>query len=120
VPGTKVDTIALPFGKSPKNKQLLVSGSFAGQRYSNRAVLLVGADPAPAPISKRFNPMRLPRIQALSKDKASGSEFWLDRIKNDHPGRYVSDGDPNTTTIPSSLESKCDKTHLNGATLRVY
>ncbi|MCW3052778.1 MAG: hypothetical protein JWN14_1948, partial [Chthonomonadales bacterium] len=45
---------------------------------------------------------------------------WLDHIKNDHPGRFISDGDPNTTTIPSSLESKCDKTHLNGAILRVY
>ena len=117
-PGTKVDTIALPMGISPVNKKLLVKGSYAGQAYANRAVLLVGAEPAPAPISKRFKPMRLPRIQAL--DGPSGSTFYLDKIKNGQMGRYISDGDPNTTTIPSSLESKCDKTHLNGATLRVY
>lgn len=117
-PGTKVDTVALPMGISPKNKKLLASGSYHGQAYSNRAVLLVGANPAPAPISKRFNPMRLPRIQACEQN--SGSTFWLDRIKKGEMGRYVSDGDPGTTTIPSSLERKCDKTHLNGATLRVY
>ena len=117
-PGTKVDTVALPMGISPKNKKLLASGSYNGQTYANRAVLLVGANPAPAPISKRFNPMRLPRIQACEQD--SGSTFWLDRIKNGGMGRYVSDGDPTKTTIPSSLERKCDKTHLNGATLRVY
>ncbi len=117
-PGTKVDTIALPMGISPVNKKLLASGSYEGQSYSNRAVLLVGAEPARAPISKKFNPMRLPRIQAL--DGPSGSTFWLDRIKNGDSGRYISDGDPATITIPSSLESKCDKSHLNGATLRVY
>lgn len=117
-PGTKVDTIALPMGISPNNKKLLAAGSADGQTYSNRAVLLVGAGPAPAVISKRFNPMRLPRIQAL--DGPAGSTFWLDQIKAGKPGRYVSDGDPDTTTIPSSLEGKCDKSHLNGATLRVY
>ena len=117
-PNTKVDTMALPMGISPKNKKLLASGSYNGQTYSNRAVLLVGANPAPAPISKRFNPMRLPRIQACEEN--SGSTFWLDRIKKGDMGRYVSDGDPSTTTIPSSLERKCDKTHLNGAALRVY
>ncbi len=117
-PGTKVDTMALPMGISPKNKKLLVSGTWNGQAYSNRAVMLVGANPAPAPISKRFNPMRLPRIQA--GDKASMSTFWLDSIKNGDQGRYISDGDPGTVTIPASLESKIDKSHLNGATLRVY
>ena len=117
-PGTKVDTVALPMGISPKNKKLLASGTYDGQTYSNRAVLLVGANPAPAPISKRFNPMRLPRIQACEQD--SGSTFWLDRIKKGEMGRYVSDGDPSTTTIPASLERKCDKAHLNGAALRTY
>jgi len=117
-PGTKVDTVALPMGISPKNKKLLASGSYQGQTYANRAVLLVGANPAPAPISKRFDPMRLPRIQACEEN--SGSTFWLDRIKKGEMGRYISDGNPATTTIPSSLERKCDKGHLNGATLRVY
>lgn len=117
-PGTKVDTVALPMGISPKNKKLLASGIYNGQTYSNRAVLLVGANPAPAPISKRYNPMRLPRIQACEQD--SGSTFWLNRIKNGGMGRYISDGDPHTTTIPASLEKKCDKAHLNGSTLRVY
>lgn len=117
-PGTKVDTIALPMGISPQNKKLLAAGEANGQKYANRAVLLVGANPAPAPISKRFNPMRLPRVQAL--EGPSGSTFWLDRIKSGEMGRYVSDGDPDTTTIPSSLEKKCDQSHLNGAKLRVY
>ena len=84
-PGTKVDTIALPMGISPKNKKLLASGSYEGQTYSNRAVLLVGANPAPAPISKRFNPMRLPRIQALRTGQRQHFLARPDQERRDGP-----------------------------------
>ena len=40
-----------------------MSGAADGVEYHNRAVLLVGSNPAPAPSSAKFNPLRLPRIQ---------------------------------------------------------
>ncbi|HLK56878.1 MAG TPA: polysaccharide deacetylase family protein [Chthonomonadaceae bacterium] len=117
-PNAKIDTIALPYGISPKNKDLLASGSYQGQAYANRAVLLVGANPALPPTAPKFNPMRLPRIQA--SDIPSASTVWLDHLK-EYPGeRYVSDGDPATVTAPKSKAAKVDQSKLNGATLRLY
>ena len=97
LPGTKVESIALPMGISPRNRALLASGVGAGQRYANKAVLLVGANPAPSPFSKEFKPLRLPRIQAV--EGPLGITYWLDYLKK--PGRrFVSDGDPAKVTLP--------------------
>jgi peptidoglycan/xylan/chitin deacetylase (PgdA/CDA1 family) len=99
LPGTKVESIALPMGISPKNRALLVSGTGNGQRYTNKAVLLVGANPAPSPFSPEFKPLRLPRIQAV--EGPLGITYWLDYLKK--PGRrFVSDGDPARVTLPAT------------------
>jgi peptidoglycan/xylan/chitin deacetylase (PgdA/CDA1 family) len=117
-PQAKVDTIALPDGVAPRNRALLASGAYEGQRYVNRAALLVGANPAPSPVSPKFKPMHLPRIQAT--EGVMGITYWLDDLQR-HPGRrYVSDGDPNTITVPRSQQSAVDKAKLNGASLRLY
>lgn len=98
LPGTPVTTIALPMGISPKDRTLLAEGSFAGRAYTNEAVLLVGANPAPSPHQKEFNPLRLPRIQAVEGD--SGITDWLNRLGKSKTA-YVSDGDPAKVTVPS-------------------
>ena len=54
VPDAKVDTLALPLGVHARNRALEASGASAGQSYANRAVLLVGAGPAPAPAAKKI------------------------------------------------------------------
>ncbi len=96
LPGTKVESIALPMGISPRNRALLASGKGAGQTYVNKAVLLVGANPALSPFDKAFKPMRLPRIQAV--EGPMGITYWLDYLKK--PGRrFVSDGDPARETL---------------------
>jgi peptidoglycan/xylan/chitin deacetylase (PgdA/CDA1 family) len=101
LPDTKVESIALPMGISPKNKALLKSGTYNGTTYANKAVMLVGANPGPSPFSKKFDPMAWPRIQAV--EGPSGSTYWLDKLKK--PGvRYVSDGDPKVVTVPKSEE----------------
>jgi peptidoglycan/xylan/chitin deacetylase (PgdA/CDA1 family) len=117
-PQAQIDTVALPLGIAPRNRALLASGEYQGQHYANRAVLLVGAGPAPSPVAAKFKPMRLPRIQA--NELPYGITFWLDILKR-HPNlRFVSDGDPNTVTVPRSQADKVDKSHLNGLTLRTY
>jgi len=122
-PSAVVDTLALPMGISPRkdkaqNLALLASGESGGEKYTNRAVLMVGAEPARCPESPKFDPMRLPRVQAV--EGMSGITFHLDNLKAHPKLRYVSDGDPNTVTIPKSIESRIDKTKLQGANLRVY
>lgn len=117
-PAAEVETLALPMGISPHNKALLPSGEYAGQKYTNKAVLLVGANPAPSPVSARYNPMRLPRIQACEGD--AGITYWLDDLKRHADRRYISDGDPTTVTVQKPKGDTVDKTKLLGATLRVY
>lgn len=73
------DSIALPYGISPKDRSLL-------KRYY-KAALLVGANPAPSPISKDLDPLRLPRIQSIEGD--FGITYWLDRIEQGKTSVYV-------------------------------
>jgi hypothetical protein len=102
LPGTPVETIALPMGISPRDRTLLAKGSFGGRAYTNAAVLLVGANPAPSPHTAAFDPLRLPRIQAVEGE--AGITDWLDRLRK--PGAvYVSDGDPGRVTRPASPPS---------------
>lgn len=111
LPETPVESIALPMGISPKNRDLLKHGIFNGVPYSNKAVLLVGANPAPSPYHVKFQPMRLPRIQA--SDGEAGSTYWLDYLKM--PGRrYVSDGNPETVTAPKAEVKNIRRERLNG------
>lgn len=118
VPQVKMETVALPLGSMPHNRALLASGEYQGQHYANRAVMLVGANPAPSPVAVKYDPMRLPRIQA--NEQPFGLTFWLDDLKRHPQRRYVSDGDPNTITVPRADADKVDKTKLTGVTLREY
>ena len=118
VPDAKVDTLALPLGIHARNRALEAGGASAGQSYANRAVLLVGAEPAPASASKKFDPLRLPRIQAC--EGASGITYWLDDLKRHPRRRYVSDGDSGTVTIPKSRTNNLETTLLQGSRLRSY
>ena len=128
-PDAVVDTLALPFGVSPKNKELAEEGESGGVKYHNRAVLLVGANPAPAPGTVKFNPLRLPRIQAYAG--LMGSDQWLASFQSHPKMRYISDGDPATVTVPQASvlkgppqrprdNAKIDPTQLGAAKLRTY
>lgn len=115
LPDTPVVSIALPMGISPKNRSLLAKGTFGGQPYSNGSVMLVGANPAPSPFSKSFDPMRIPRIQAV--EGASGITDWLDQMKK-QKSAYVSDGDPSTVTVPAAKSREISPARLQGQALK--
>ena len=117
-PEAVVDTLALPFGVSPRNKKLAEEGASGGVQYHNRAVLLVGANPAPAPGTLKWNPMRLPRIQAYAGEL--GSDYWLGYFRQKPALRYISDGDPATVTVPKAREPRLDPAKLGAAKLRTY
>jgi len=118
VPDAKVDTLALPYGIHARNRALESAGASAGQKYANRAVLAVGAEPAPSPASKKFNPLRLPRIQAC--EGPSGITYWLDDLKRHPQRRYISDGDPGIITAPQSKANTVETSRLQGSRLRTY
>lgn len=114
LPETPVISIALPMGIAPKNRSLLAKGTYESQPYSNTSVMLVGANPSPSPYLKSFDPMYIPRIQAVEGD--SGITDWLDQMKK-RKNAYVSDGDSNTVTVPASDAVKVSTDRLRGKKL---
>jgi len=120
VPEAHVDVLALPGGYYPRSRRraILLSGESDGIHYSNRAILLAGAEPAPAPASVSFKPWHIPRILAVEGE--NGVTFWLNYLDHHKNMRYVSDGVPQTVAVPSSRAKQVDARKLLGAQLHVY
>lgn len=117
VPGYEMDSLALPFGAWPKDRSLVTEGEYEGVKYRNRGVLLVGAHPAPSPIATNYDPLALPRIQAIETEL----EKWYGYFEKNPLERYVSDGDPNTMTYPAQAEGKLNRdAQVKGKTLKSY
>jgi hypothetical protein len=118
VPGYRVKTLALPYGGNPRSewRELLAAGEYGGAEYQNDAVLLVGANPAPGPNHKQFDPLRLPRIQATQKEL----DHWLEYLAAHPEKRYISDGDPAIVTVPAAAADAVRLESLDEKTLRQY
>lgn len=96
VPGYRPRSLALPMGAYPREVGWAVEGSVNGVSYRHKAILRVGGGATPSPFSKRFDPLRLPRIQALELEISR----WLRYFDRHPPERFVSDGDPSTISVP--------------------
>ena len=122
VPGYKMKTLALPLGNTTKDeslRQYIGKGVYQGVAYENSAIMLVGAEPALPSTSSKFNPMLTPRVRATGiAPVLMDLDWYLGKTTRD--SEYVSDGDPNTITVPVAKESKIDKTRLEGKTLNTY
>jgi peptidoglycan/xylan/chitin deacetylase (PgdA/CDA1 family) len=102
VPGYRPRTLALPMGAFPREPQWAVAGQVNGTSYRHDAVLMVAGGAAPSPHSRTFDPLRLPRIQAVEADLTS----WLNHFDRRPDERYASDGDPATITVPRGMSHK--------------
>jgi peptidoglycan/xylan/chitin deacetylase (PgdA/CDA1 family) len=118
-PQARLATMALPFGVMPQNARLARRGSFGGDRYAFTGVMLVGAEPAPSPYGRAWNPAAIPRIRAsLDPSLEYGFTYWLDRLKEKPARRYVSDGDPERITVPKALQSRVAAAYRDRVALR--
>jgi hypothetical protein len=125
LPGYEEKSIALPLGEEPKDQSVLASGTSGETSYSFVSSLLVGSNPAPAPNDANFNPMRLPRIQALAlshKEGSAGSDAYLQYFRDNPERRYRSDGDPGVVTIPKHILPRVNQASIDeqGKQLRTY
>lgn len=109
-PGAEAATLSLPLGVWPEPREIAYSGSYDGTEYEHEGVLMVGAEPAPSPFSRDFDPLALPRIRSTPSwdggDPDFASAFWLDVLENNPGRRYVSDGDPSTVSFPEDREEE--------------
>lgn len=96
VPDYRIRTLALPHGVYPRQLVWAREGAADGVSYHYDAILRVAGGPAPSPFSAAFDPLHLPRIQALESELAR----WLGSFDRNPGERFVSDGDPSTVTIP--------------------
>lgn len=114
VPGLVMTTMALPYGIAPRDSSrwpLLLSGAQGGTRYRHRCILLADGGPAYAPADRRFDFSRIPRVVSAPGE----IERWI----NAPAPLYVSDGNPNTVTVPRSLVGWVDRSQLHAAKLVV-
>lgn len=116
VPGYELDTLALPFGIRPQDSNWAVAGEYAGIKYHNKAVLLVGSGPIKSPLTKGFDPSQLPRIQVFQEE----FDKWLNYFDSHPEKRYISDGNPDTIAIPSANQDIIDKSKLGDKELLIY
>jgi peptidoglycan/xylan/chitin deacetylase (PgdA/CDA1 family) len=109
LPGYDVTSLALPLGSMPKNEELAVRGNWQGRPYGPYGVLLVGANPAPSPYSKTFNPRQIPRIRTSHADWNGEPDFsfayWREELERNPDSRFISDGDPDAITVPKGAET---------------
>ena len=102
VPDYKIRTLALPHGIYPKNLAWAQEGTAKGTTYRTDGILMVAGGAAPSPFARTFDPLRIPRIQAVERDLGT----WLGYFEKNPSERYVSDGDHSTLTIPSGQRDK--------------
>jgi peptidoglycan/xylan/chitin deacetylase (PgdA/CDA1 family) len=102
VPEYRLRTLALPHGVYPKQVDWAVTGSAKGTTYRHEAILMVAGGAAPSPFSSKFDPVRLPRIQAVDRDLKE----WLAHFDKNPQDRFVSDGDPATVTVPAAQRDR--------------
>jgi peptidoglycan/xylan/chitin deacetylase (PgdA/CDA1 family) len=102
VPDYPIRTLALPHGVYPKDVRWALSGSAKGVSYRHDAILMVAGGAAPSPFARGFDPVRLPRIQAVQRDL----DYWLTHFERNPQDRFVSDGDPTAITVPSAQRPK--------------
>ncbi|MGA8116248.1 MAG: polysaccharide deacetylase family protein [Actinocatenispora sp.] len=103
MPDYKVTTMALPFGSMPANTALAHRGAWDGTRYTYQGVMLVGANPAPSPFTRAWNPFAIPRIRSWHGRIPADEHYWLPRLLRT---RYVSDGNPKVVSFPRGAQAR--------------
>ncbi len=102
VPDYHIRTLALPHGVYPRDVSWALRGQAKGEAYAFDGILMVTGGPAPSPFARGFDPVRLPRIQALEPELTR----WLTYFDKNPQERFVSDGDPTTVTVPAARKDK--------------
>jgi hypothetical protein len=120
MPGYTFVAFSLPYGLPSKDLQQYVEkGEFEGVSYQNKGIVEVGWDPAYSPYNAKLNLLSIHRVRASGIVPVEADlAWWLKEMKRDR--QFVSDGDPQTVTVPGSKEADIDKARLNGRKLVIY
>jgi len=121
VPGYYFNSFSLPFGNASKDlRDYVIKGNFEGINYEHSAIMLVGANPAPSPVSPNFNPMAIPRVRSSGQKPVECDLAWWLETLGKGSSQYISDGNPDTVTVPKDKQNNVDMSRLNGKQLVTY
>lgn len=95
--GYKVDSLSYPLGMFPADEGLIKEGESEGESYSFAAAVDVAGGASPSPFSTNFDRYHIRRTQAV----AGQLDYWFPLFEERPDLKFVSDGDPDTITIPS-------------------
>jgi peptidoglycan/xylan/chitin deacetylase (PgdA/CDA1 family) len=98
--GYEVTSLAAPFGAYPSQASILKSGEYDGQPYSYQAALKATGGASFSPFSSDFRQYHIPRIQVSGTSLRDA----LAAFARSPQLRYVSDGDPDTVSVPADLD----------------
>ncbi|HOQ07307.1 MAG TPA: polysaccharide deacetylase family protein [Clostridiales bacterium] len=120
VPGYAFTALALPYGAPSKNlMEYVIKGEYEGVGYENKAIMEVGWDPAQSPFSVKFDPLSTHRVRSPGIEPVEFDlEWWLKNMKRSN--EFVSDGDPDTVTVPEAYADLVDQERLGGRKLVIY
>ncbi len=121
IPGYSAVSLGVPFGAYPADVSLLRRGSWDGESYTLKgAADVVGGGLAYPPGNRLLSLYRVPRMQA---EPAKGNFASFASHFEAHPEqRFVSDGDPDTVTIPEESRVYMDAEEIkrSGKAWREY
>ncbi|MEW5929428.1 MAG: hypothetical protein AB1941_18395 [Gemmatimonadota bacterium] len=107
-------THALPLGMWPKNKSLAWQGTWKGKQYEYPVVLEVSGGPNVSPFDVEWNGRSVDRFIVAPNHL----ERQLEAYRRNGSRRYVSDGDPNTISVPQGQEGRVDTRRWQGTTVK--
>lgn len=113
IPDQYVHIVALPFGSPYTLDHSMIpyiqNGSYDGKDYQTESMLQVAWEADYSPFNAQFNPTFIKRIRAYDNN---GENFDIQMnfaaLENT---RYISDGNPDTITIPKDKEDTLGKTY---------
>ena len=117
-PGATMDTMALPYGifpKSPALREVLMQNG-------NKILCMAWGDASYAPMDKRFNVRSVMRVGSEPGVIVNWIKAMVAARKkpSNSLAPYISDGDPNTLTVPQSKAKFVNNTALSGLHLVTY
>lgn len=121
IPGYQMTSFSLPRGLHPVEglKGYVEKGGYEGTDYRHQAIVLVGAEPALSPVTVKSNPLALRRVRSSGLDPVDYDlAWWLKKLTREQ--QYVSDGNPDTVTVPKAKESEVDPAKLQEKKLITY
>lgn len=101
-----MDVIVMPYGNypsrdlHPEQREMMRNGfTYEGHEIQLRGAFMVGANPTESPSSSEYDPLFIARIQAYQESL----DHWFGTIDDGDILIHVSDGNPETITIPDPV-----------------